>query len=119
ALDLLDASDDRVELPFPCQLCQVAAELVEDERAGRRLLTRTDARFLRATLVTLEQRDDLRAHLVQVGAQLHEHLRGDAFTFADQAEEDVLGADVVVPELKRLTEGQLENLLRPRREGDV
>jgi len=29
-------------------------------------------------------------------------LRRDAFSLADQAEQDVLGADVVVPELQRL-----------------
>jgi hypothetical protein len=31
----------------------------------------------------------------------------------------VLGADVVVPERERLAEGQLEDLLRPRRERDL
>ena len=55
----------------------------------------------------------------QVGAQLHEHLRGDALALADEAEEDVLGADVVVAELQRLAQRQLEHLLGARREGDV
>src|SRR5919198_1168555 len=55
----------------------------------------------------------------EVGAELHENLGGDSLAFPDEAEEDVLGADVVVTELERLTKGQLEDLLRPRREGDV
>jgi hypothetical protein len=55
----------------------------------------------------------------QVGAELDEHLRGDAFALADQTEEDVLGADVVVAELERLAQGEFEDLLGARRERDV
>ena len=59
-----------------------------------------------------QQLDDLLADAGQVGAELDEHLRGDTFTLADQPEEDVLGADVVVAELERLAERELEDLLR-------
>ena len=55
----------------------------------------------------------------QVGAQLDQDLGGDALALADQAEEDVLGADVVVAELERLAQRQLEDLLGARRERDV
>ena len=55
----------------------------------------------------------------EIGAELHEDLRGDAFAFADQSEQDVLGADVVVTELQRLAQRELEHLLRARRERDV
>ena len=55
----------------------------------------------------------------QIGAELDEHLRGDALALADEAEQDVLGADVVVAELQRLAQRQLEHLLRSRRERDV
>ena len=55
----------------------------------------------------------------EIGAELHEHLRGDAFALADEPEQDVLGADVVVAELQRLAQRQLEDLLRARRERDV
>ena len=51
--------------------------------------------------------------------ELHEHLGGHALALADEAEEDVLGADVVVAELQRLAQRQLEHLLGARREGDV
>ncbi len=70
-------------------------------------------------LVAGQQLDDLLAHPGEVGAQLDQHLGGDALALADQAEQDVLGADVVVAELQRLAQAQLEDLLRPRREGDV
>ena len=66
-----------------------------------------------------EELDDLLADPGQVGAQLHEHLGGDALALADEAEQDVLGADVVVAELQRLAERELEDLLGAGREGDV
>ena len=66
-----------------------------------------------------QELDDLLAHARQIGAQLHEHLRGDALAFADEPEEDVLGADVVVSELQRLAQRELEDLLGAGREGDV
>ena len=66
-----------------------------------------------------EQLDDGLAHTVEVGAELLQHLRGDAFAFADQAQQDVLGADVVVAELQRFAERELQDLLGARRERDV
>ncbi len=66
-----------------------------------------------------QELDDLLADARQIGAQLHEHLRGDTLAFADEPEEDVLGADVVVSELQRLTQRELEDLLGAGGEGDV
>ena len=43
----------------------------------------------------------------------------DTFTLADEAEQDVLGADVVVAELQRLPQRELEDLLGAWSEGDV
>ena len=40
----------------------------------------------------------------EVGAELDQHLRGDALALADEPEQDVLGADVVVTELQRLAQ---------------
>ena len=54
----------------------------------------------------------------EVGVLL-EDLGGDAFALPDQAEQDVLGADVVVVQLKRLAQRELEGLLRPRGERDM
>ncbi len=55
----------------------------------------------------------------QIGAQFDEHLGGDALALADQPEEDVFGADVVVTELKRFPQRQLEHLLGTGGERDV
>ena len=121
ALDLALAADDRVELLLARELREVAAELVEHQRAARRGLAaraRAGARALLA-LVARQQLDDLLADAAQVGAQLDEHLRGHTFALADEPEQDVLGADVVVAQLQRLAQRELEHLLGARREGDV
>src|SRR5699024_5789362 len=47
------------------------------------------------------------------------HLRGDALTLADEAQQDVLGADVIVAQLPGLTQAELEDALRARGERDV
>lgn len=101
ALDLLLAPDDRVELGLTSGLRQVAAELVEHQGRGGRALgrTATGAGGLLA-LVTGEQLDDLLPHPVEVCAQLDQDLGGDALALTDQAEQDVLRADVVVAQLK-------------------
>ena len=79
-------------------------------RAGRRGLL---------ALVAAQQLDDLLAHAVEVGSELDQHLGGDALALADEAEQDVLGADVVVAELQGLAQAELEDLLGARRERDV
>ena len=119
ALHLALASDHGVELVLPGELGQVAAELVEDGRAARVLLgprrTRRRADGL-TTLVAGEQLDDLLADTRQVGAEALQDLGGNALALAHQPEQHVLGPDVVVSELERLAQRQLENLLRPRGE---
>lgn len=67
----------------------------------------------------MQQLDHLLPHAVQIGTQLHQHLGGHTLAFTDQAEQDVLGPDVVVAELKCLTQRELKDLLRPRSERDV
>ncbi len=122
-LDFLLAADDRIELALHGGGGQVAAELVQDER-GRRVAGLAAASagagfggFL--ALVAGQQLDDLLAHPGEFGAELHQHLGGDALALTDQAEQNVLGADVVVAELQRLTQGELQHLLGTRRERDV
>ena len=66
-----------------------------------------------------EELDHGLADTVEVGAERPKHLRGDAFAFLDQAEQDMLGPDVVVSQLVRLAKRQLEDLLRAWRERDV
>ncbi len=67
----------------------------------------------------MEQLDDLLADPVQVGAKLDQHLGGDTVALADQAEQDVLRANVVVAKLQRLAERELKHLLGSRGERDV
>jgi hypothetical protein len=52
----------------------------------------------------------------RLGVEVEQDAGRDAFVFADQAEEDVLGADVVVAQRQGFAEGQLEDLLGARRE---
>src|SRR5690606_37801529 len=120
ALDLLVPADDRVETAVACGLRLVAAELVEHERRGRRALTTATACLLRLlALVAGQELQHLLADAVQVRAELDQHLGRDALTLADEAEQDVLRTDVVVAELQRFAQRQLQHLLGTRREGDV
>ena len=50
----------------------------------------------------------LRADLFEIHAEAFQHAGGDAFAFADQAEQQVLGADVVVVQPARLVDRQLD-----------
>ena len=132
-LDLTAPADHRVELVLAGELGVVATELVEDLAVGALLAAAfllgraaDGGRRLRGALgtgagalVARQQLDHLLADPGQVGAELDEHLGGDALALADESEQDVLGADVVVAELQRLAQGQLEDLLGPRRERDV
>ena len=59
------------------------------------------------------------ANFGQVGPELGQDLGGDTLALADEAQQDVLGADVVVAQLQGLAQRQLEHLLRPRGERDV
>src|SRR5262245_5017283 len=52
-------------------------------------------------------------------AQIVEHARAEPVLDAQHAEQDVFGADVVVSEPQRVADGQLEYLLRLRRERNV
>src|SRR5215469_12365933 len=119
ALDFLLPADHRVELALSGRGGQVAAKLVKNERGGRRGLRRRAGRGGLLALVAVQQLDHLLPDPVQVGAQPDEHLGGHALALADQPEQDVLGADVVVAELQRLAQRQLQDLLGPGSERDV
>ena len=60
-----------------------------------------------------KESDHLLTHTCRGGTEAHEDLGGDALTLADETEEYVLGADVVVAELQCLPHRQLQDLLRP------
>jgi hypothetical protein len=56
---------------------------------------------------------DGRAHLVQFDTEIGEDLGRDAFALADQAQKEVLSADVVVVEPLSLLLRKLQDLARP------
>src|SRR5581483_7724190 len=114
ALDLPRPPDTRIELAGARGGRQVDAHLIDRRRAGclPRLVLRV-ARRLRQHV------DDLGAHAVERHAQTLEHASRDALTLADEAKQQVLGADVLVVEPARLVDGQLDDLLCPWRQADL
>ncbi len=127
-LDLGLATDDRIELAVGGQLGQVATELVQ--QLGRLLLARAGGAGTRTRLLAGAARgtapagarkhpDDLVADLLGVGVEVEQDARGHALVLANEAEQDVLGADVVVAEGQRLTQSQFQHLLGAWREGDL
>ena len=117
-LDLRLAADDRIELALLRLLREVATELVEQLR-GLRLLARRAARARLTAAGAGKHADDLVADLLGVGVEVEQDPGGDALVLADEAEQDVLGADVVVTERQRLAQRELQHLLRARRERDL
>ena len=115
-LDLLLAADDRVELAGAGGLGQVDAELVDGRRlagALRLLGTRAGGRALR------QDADDLVADLVEVDPERLQDAGGDPLPFADETEEQVLRADVVVTEAAGLVDGELDDALGAWGEPDL
>jgi hypothetical protein len=144
ALDLVLAADDRVEVVLARELGEVAAEGVERRglalgaaRAGLaaglallgpaaagRLAAAAAAALaallrLLAALRRAQELEHLLAHVLELDAQVREHAGRDALALLDQAQQQVLGADVVVAELAGFLEAELEHLLGARREGQV
>jgi len=77
--------------------------------AGRLATRRGGLGGLRVLLA--ERGDDLMTDLLERHAQRLEDARGDPLALADQPEEQVLGADVAVPQLAGLVDGELDHLL--------
>ena len=53
------------------------------------------------------------AHFVELDTKISQDLGRDAFAFADQAEQEMLGTDVVVVEALRLLLRKLQDFSRP------
>ena len=85
-LELVIAADQRIELVLHRRLGQVAAELGQQ----RRFLDPGQRRLL------VQQLDDVFAHRVQAHPLFHEDRRRDRALLAQDAEQQMLGADVVV-----------------------
>src|SRR5207247_4969584 len=102
-LDLLLAADDGIELRLPGELGEVAGELVE--HGGLRALLGP------GIVLIAEQGQGLLTDLVEPRAERFENLGRDRLALFHQAEQQVLGTDVVVPELPRFLDRQLEDAL--------
>ena len=125
--DFVLAADDRVELLLAGQLGEVAAEAVERGRLAAALAAfaasppssptppRPPRSRLGAFEAVAEQVENFLADFFQLQAEVHEHLGGHAFLLAQQAEQDVLGADVVVVQVAGLFHRVFDDLLGPRR----
>ena len=109
ALDLDVAADQRIELVLHRRFGEVAAELGEQ----RRFLHARQRRLL------VEQRDDVLADGVEAHPLFHEDRRRDRALFAQDAEQQVLGADVVVQEPVGFFGRELEDALGFRAEGNL
>ena len=118
ALDLRLAADHGVELAAARGGGEVHAELVERRRA-RRLASAGAGRRGALRLRLSEDASGLAAHPLQVHAEALEHARRDALALADEAEQQVLGADVGVVEAARLVDGQLDHALGARGQADL
>ena len=117
-LDLGLTADHRVELRLGGQLGQVAPELVEQLRRFLALACSSGGSRAPAT-GTGEHANHLIADLLRVRVEVEQDAGRDPLVLAHQAEQDVLGADVVVPERERLAQRQLEHLLGAGRERDL
>jgi hypothetical protein len=109
ALDLVVATDAGVHFLVAGQLGQVAPELVQGRRAGAVLR-------LRLLGLALLHGVDLPAGPLQVRAELHEDAGSEPVVFADETEQQVLRADVVVRKRPRLFIGKVDHPLRARGE---
>jgi hypothetical protein len=67
-------------------------------------------------LETAEQLQDLISNPVEVRAELHQNLSRDAFTFPNQAKQDVLGADVGMIDLEGFAQAKFKYFFCSRRE---
>ena len=109
ALELDAAANQRVELVLHRRLGQVARELGEQ----RRFLDARECGLL------VQQRHDVLAHRLQAHPFFHQDGRRDRAFLAQDAEQQVLGPDVVVQEPVGLFGGVLKDALGFRAEGDL
>mmetsp|Transcript_3026 Transcript_3026/g.11268 ORF Transcript_3026/g.11268 Transcript_3026/m.11268 type:complete len:911 (+) Transcript_3026:148-2880(+) len=117
--DLVRSADARVELGLLSLLGEVGAELLEGWRLGATRGATRAGGGADSLLGLANHADHLRANLGGIRVEVLEHASGDALALAEEAEEEVLRADVVVAELPRLLERQLQDALGAGGEGDL
>ena len=120
-LDLVLATDHRVELVLSSQLGQVAAETVQGRCLALARLRRPARPLARlGTFQPMPQQVEyLLADVLQLQTQVHQHLGRHSLLLTQQPQQQVLGADVVVVEILGFFESVLDDLLGPRRLGQL
>ena len=113
-LDLFAPADHRVQLVGAGRLGQVDAQLVQ--RGGASL---TPAAMASGGRRLAEDAMGFRPHLVQGHAQALQYPGGDSFSLSQQADEEVLGADIGMVHAAGLVHRQLDHFLRPGGQADL
>ena len=129
ALDFAFAADDRIHFAFAGDFGQVASKGLERGRLDFAFFLRAlfpapcsgapPAGFFGGGEIGVEFLQDFLAGLLDVDIEVLEHAGGHAVAFAQQAEQDVLGADVGMIERLGFLAGEREDFLHARRVGDV
>ena len=122
ALDLVAAADDGVEFALLGQFGEVPAEGAQGGSLYVLLVAVFGGHFLfglRRGEVGVEFLEDFVAGAFDIDFETLEDAGGDALALAQQAEQDVFGADVGVVEALGLFAGQREDFLHARRVRDV
>ena len=109
ALELVLAADERIELVLHRRVGEVAAEFGEQ----RRFLDPRERGLL------VQQLNDVLAHGVKTHPLLHQDAGGDRALFSQDAEQQMLGADVVMQEPVGFFSRKLQHPLRLRAERDL
>mmetsp|Transcript_24617 Transcript_24617/g.41127 ORF Transcript_24617/g.41127 Transcript_24617/m.41127 type:complete len:578 (+) Transcript_24617:1095-2828(+) len=120
AFDLLGASNHGVELALLRLLGEISAILF---KGGGLVATRCARRTAHAGTNGLRRlahhTDHLGANLGGISAEVLQDARSDTLTLAEQAEQQMLGTDVVVPQLASLLQRELQHALGAGCEGDL
>ena len=123
ALNFLRAPNRRIELAFGGELREIAAEVIERWRLGFllalglcRLGSAAPLLRRRTTLrrISAEDAQRFRTRRFEIDTRISQHLRGNSLFFAQESEQQMLGADITVIQLARLAHGELEHLLCAR-----
>ncbi len=97
-VDFVLSAHHRIKLAFGGELGQVAAEFIQGRGLGGAFAATSAGDFGGLA----EHADDLSADLGQVDTEVFQHASGHTLAFTDQAQEQVLSADVVVAQLTGL-----------------
>ena len=117
SFDLVLAADHRVEFVLSSQLGQITTEAVQCRSLTLARLRRPARSLSRlGTLQTMTQQiQHLLADILELQSQVHQHLSRHTLLLAQQPQQQMLGANVVVVQILGLFQSVLDDLLGPRR----